>query len=226
MKRKTSGFTLIELLTVIAIIGILAAILIPVTARVRDQARTAACKSNQRQAGLGLLMLAGDQNGHLAVFRQGNGSGRWGQQLINDGYLDTGSRDVLFCPSWDPTDYYVGAWDWRTYGFNLIASEYTRIYNDDGPEMFAINTEAIEEPSSYFLLADSYHPGNQNQRFRISDYSASALDGLHLRHNDTANLFFLDGHVESADAIRLAKIGFKTVYAEDGRVIRFPPPPR
>jgi prepilin-type N-terminal cleavage/methylation domain-containing protein/prepilin-type processing-associated H-X9-DG protein len=50
--RSTSGFTLIELLTVIAIIGILAAIIIPTVGRVRSSARDAACKSNLRQIGL------------------------------------------------------------------------------------------------------------------------------------------------------------------------------
>ena len=40
------GFTLIELLVVIAIIAILAAILFPVFARARENARRASCQSN------------------------------------------------------------------------------------------------------------------------------------------------------------------------------------
>ena len=50
MKRR-SAFTLIELLVVIAIIAILAAILFPVFARAREQARLTTCRSNLRQIG-------------------------------------------------------------------------------------------------------------------------------------------------------------------------------
>lgn len=53
--RPTSAFTLIELLTVIAILGILAAILIPVVGAVRENARKAKCMSNMRQVGLAIL---------------------------------------------------------------------------------------------------------------------------------------------------------------------------
>jgi len=63
--RCCAGFTLIELLVVIAIIAILAAILFPVFARAREQARKASCASNLRQHGLALSMYCQDQDGLL-----------------------------------------------------------------------------------------------------------------------------------------------------------------
>src|SRR5579872_2787695 len=58
--RGRRGFTLIELLVVIAIIAILAAILFPVFARAREQARKASCISNMKQLGLAALMYTQD----------------------------------------------------------------------------------------------------------------------------------------------------------------------
>lgn len=60
MLRSKRAFTLIELLVVIAIIAILAAILFPVFARAREQARKAACTSNVKQLGLAWMMYVQD----------------------------------------------------------------------------------------------------------------------------------------------------------------------
>ncbi len=57
---KRKAFTLIELLVVIAIIAILAAILFPVFARARENARRTSCLSNLKQAGLAMMQYIQD----------------------------------------------------------------------------------------------------------------------------------------------------------------------
>src|ERR1700760_1989216 len=69
--RRREAFTLIELLVVIAIIAILAAILFPVFAQVREKARQATCASNQKQIGLGILQYVQD-NDEIYPFAAGN----------------------------------------------------------------------------------------------------------------------------------------------------------
>ena len=62
-RKSTRAFTLIELLVVIAIISLLAAILFPVFARARENARRASCMSNLKQIGLGFAQYLSDYDG-------------------------------------------------------------------------------------------------------------------------------------------------------------------
>ena len=83
-KQHRRGFTLIELLVVIAIIAILAAILFPVFARARENARRASCQSNLKQLGLAIMQYVQDyderpMNGHSydsATWGSGTATGR------------------------------------------------------------------------------------------------------------------------------------------------------
>jgi prepilin-type N-terminal cleavage/methylation domain-containing protein/prepilin-type processing-associated H-X9-DG protein len=54
------GFTLIELLTVVAILAVLAAIVVPTLSRARDKARAAICSGTMRSLGLAINMYADD----------------------------------------------------------------------------------------------------------------------------------------------------------------------
>ena len=71
---KSRGFTLIELLVVIAIIAILAAILFPVFAQAREQARAVSCLSNTKQIGLSVIMYSQDYDEEFPI---GNTSGAY-----------------------------------------------------------------------------------------------------------------------------------------------------
>jgi prepilin-type N-terminal cleavage/methylation domain-containing protein len=57
------AFTLIELLVVLAILAIVAALLFPVFAQVRDKARQASCLSHLHQIGMAIRMYMQDNDG-------------------------------------------------------------------------------------------------------------------------------------------------------------------
>lgn len=94
------GFTLIELLCVVAVIGVLSALVLASLGRVRESANRARCGSNLHQLALAMLLHAND---HKGVFPSvvGNttaaGSGRtWARTLIDEGLVP--KSDVFACP--------------------------------------------------------------------------------------------------------------------------------
>ncbi len=81
--RRVSAFTLIELLTVIAIIGILAAIIIPTVGKVRETAKFANSLSNVRQVTQAHMTYANDNKGNLPwIVDTSLGVNAWWQMQI------------------------------------------------------------------------------------------------------------------------------------------------
>jgi len=95
--ESRKGFTLIELLVVVAIIAILAAILFPVFAKVREKARQTSCSSNLKQLALGLLQYTQDFDETYPNSNDQYGEG-WASRIYP--YVKNGG--LYGCPS-DPT---------------------------------------------------------------------------------------------------------------------------
>lgn len=93
---RGTGFTLIELLVVIAIIAILAAILFPVFARARENARRSSCQSNLKQIGLGIFQYTQDYDEKLpSRVNFGTQNDNW-REVIQP-YIK--STQLFACPS-------------------------------------------------------------------------------------------------------------------------------
>ena len=87
---RSQGFTLIELLVVIAIIAILAAILFPVFAKVREKAREISCASNLKQIGLAELQYANDYDDTYSGSYQCTNWNAAAGGCLSDGALGSG----------------------------------------------------------------------------------------------------------------------------------------
>ncbi|HEY3332984.1 MAG TPA: DUF1559 domain-containing protein [Capsulimonadaceae bacterium] len=75
LNDPSKGFTLIELLVVIAIIALLAAILFPVFAQARENARKSTCQSNLKQIGIAFTQYVQDYDERYPMaFNYANGT--------------------------------------------------------------------------------------------------------------------------------------------------------
>ena len=188
---KKSAFTLIELLVVIAIIAILAAILFPVFARARENARRASCQSNLKQIGLGLLQYAQDYDEKLCNSRYGsdtnsdNGDNyKWMDAIFP--YVK--SEQIFTCPS--DIDQTVGGVVYSTqYRRNTTLTAPSASYfgsysineaygnNNDpregGPAAANLSLASVDDPAGTVWLTDAAigQPGATYGKYRINFWS-------------------------------------------------------
>ena len=216
------GFTLIELLVVIAIIAILAAILFPVFARARENARKSTCQSNLKQIGTGLIMYAQDYDQrYLYYYGDGN---LWVVKL--QPYVKN-SR-VFICPSsnsgWGvvnttscastshaPESTFRNASGIVTYGYvtGQESATYGEIRVDGTMQNLGVGynyTEAqVHLPAETIAVCDTGCP-----RMRGRDHFMSFLNKTGgtawYPHMDGSDFLFVDGHVKWLRAASICQL--------------------
>jgi len=211
--RPRRAFTLIELLTVIAIIGILAAILIPVAGKVRRHAQTSRCIGNLRGIGAALAVFSVDNKDrlpprNLAPAAEPSETLRyWTSRLLRQGIVK--DRDVFYCPSAFPSrdseaTAKIENTGGQTYGMRIWMPPGGKWGTDRERDNLA---SSIRSPSDFFLVADSIWidasiaNGHPTQGYGINPTPSSTRNQrVHLRHGNRANVLFADFHVAPKDA--------------------------
>jgi len=217
MSRSSRGFTLIEMLVVIAVIGVLAAMLMPSLVKAREAGRRATCLSNARQLAFAILMYAEDNDGGYVPAQSPDNLMRWhGRRL---------SLDAAFDPKLGPLWDYFGTSGLRVCpGFNADQSEwgfeqgtggygYNSQYVGGSPAswendaMYVPATESmIADPVNTVMLTDTAFLDCEGNLFEYGFceapyyqywWNSPADPSTHFRHNGMTNVAFCDGHARA-----------------------------
>lgn len=194
-KQRKMGFTLIELLVVIAIIAILAAILFPVFARARENARRSSCQSNQKQIGLGILQYAQDYDERYPMEYTiiGGVANYW--PVAVQPYLK--STQIFSCPSKD------GVWDGTAanseyggvrIGLNRLLFELNQTTTTSDWTPRPVILSAIAKPAETVMTVDTAASAGS---IPVGGAAYDSRNYPEYRHLDTTNVLFMDGHVKA-----------------------------
>lgn len=194
------GFTLIELLVVIAIIAILAAILFPVFARARENARRSSCQSNLKQIGLGWQMYVQDYDSRFPVYEGAVGYTGTVMPLLqpyvkNEPLFVCPSRSSTATKSWPAFSSPYGQYG-TTYGMPWAYRPSKTVLINLAGGGSALLMDEVQEPALLCLMAETAYkpvPGYGYGEFQATDLvNYTVLEA----HFDGSNYAFLDGHVK------------------------------
>ena len=196
---RRHNFTINELLAVIAIIGVLAALLFPTLSIARERAKTANCAANQGQVSKILLDAMSRTKDHLASAAEDSGSGASAKKIWTTALYDRkilNSIDYARCTAFEYTNNDVTDAAARKEAYGVVVAE-------DGKLNFASKksrtTSDKKEISPNKLLlggcaADKW--GEGAKATAALDFSTNKLTAI---HRGAVNVFFLDGSVLSLD---------------------------
>ncbi len=228
--RTRRAFTLVELLVIIAIIAILAAILFPVFARARENARRSSCQLNLKQIGLGALQYAQDYDETL--FRSFYGPNQAIAATADSDPVDyykwmdaifpyVKSEQVFVCPS-DPLMKYAfrSGKNYGSYGLNgAYGAGPDTTTPPRSSKDYLVRLSQMQAPATTVWFTDNNNaalPPNTggSQGFfwattppaiGVGPTGLRQLQNIVERHLDTTNVLFCDGHVKAMKLDTLAK---------------------
>lgn len=195
------AFTLIEILVVLAIVATLAALLLPVFGRVRENGKTATCQSNLHQLYLALSQYVADSDSHFPNRRQ------WKESLLPY----TKNEGVFFCPNVSRplpiTSPVADEGSDYSYTGGLFTS---LVFTPSSiglpiPKLTGVNEAGVVDASKIYVFRDfpMETGGLEVALPRGAACGWTALDGTPDltgrytdRHNGGFNIVFYDGHVK------------------------------